>query len=40
VLLRELGYPGMSVKVAPVGGPIKPPDGALVVDMRKLATLR
>jgi hypothetical protein len=42
LLLRELGYPrgGMPVKAAPVGGPINPPDGALVVDMRKLANFR
>jgi hypothetical protein len=42
LLLRELGYPpgGMPVEVAPVGGRIKPPDGALVVDMRKLAAFR
>ncbi len=40
LLLRELGYAAMPVNVAPVEGPVKPPDGALVVDMRRLAYFR
>jgi hypothetical protein len=40
VLLREMGYLSVPVQIAPVGGPIKPPDGALVVDMRKLVDFR
>ena len=42
LLLRERGgaWSKIPVEVAPVGGPIKPPHGALVVDMRKLAHFR
>lgn len=42
LLLRERGgaWSKIPVEVAPVGGPITPPHGALVVDMRKLAHFR
>jgi len=42
LVLRELdpARSSIPIEVAPVGGPIKPPPGAVVVDMRKLRDFR